>query len=158
MCSLGLIFTQESFGFLNEPTGLGGNKWGTPVGEMNCGLKLITSIDKIKFEAYEPDIKLKLFDAMVLFLDGKLTGYSMRLKDPSMVGMFLIVCYKAHGDPTSESNKFVTWESKNTTVELDLVYGIITVGPMSGILSLEALFDWYESQGGKISPESKPHI
>ena len=158
MAFLGLVFTQQAFGFPNEPTGFRDNKWGTPVGEINCGLKLIMSIDKIKFKAYVPDTKLKLFDAMLLFLDGKLTGYSMRLKDPSTVDVFLMLCCKAHGKPTFTSDEFVSWESKNTTVELDLVCGIITVGSTSGIRSLEALFEWYESQRGKIGAESKEGV
>lgn len=158
MFLLGLIFIQESFAFPNEPTGFKDNKWGTPIEEINCGLELISSIDKIKFEAYEPDIKLKAFDIMLLFLDNKLAGYSMRLKDPTTVDVFLMLCSKLYGSPTSTSNEFVIWESKNTVIELDLVYGIITIGSMSAIISLEALFEWHESQGGKISLKSKRGI
>lgn len=158
MCLLGLVFIQESFGFPNEPTGFRGNDWGTPVGEIDCGLKLATSIDKLKFEAYTPDIEFKVFDVMLLFLDGKLAGYSMCLKDLSTVDMFLVLCCETFGEPTSESYEFAAWESEDTIVELDLYYGIIVMGSMLDIRSLEALFEWYESQGGRISPESKPNI
>lgn len=151
----GFIFIQKSFAFPNEPTGFKDNKWGTPIGEINCGLKLIASIDKIKFKAYEPDMKLKVFDCILLFLDGKLAGYSMRLKDPRTVNVFLGLCSKLYGKPTSTFGEFVVWESKSTTIELDLSYGVIVIGSMSGIRSLEALFEWYESQGGKIGPKSK---
>lgn len=158
MCSLGFIFIQESFGFSNEPTGFRDNDWGTPVGEIDCRLELISSIDKLNFEAYTPDIEFKVFDVVLLFLDGKLVGYSMYLKDPSASGIFLLLCYKTFGKPTSTYDESAVWESEDTVVELDLSYGIIVIGSRLGIQSLDALFEWYESQGGKISPKSKPSI
>ena len=158
MFLLGLVFIQESFAFPNEPTGYNGNKWGTSIGEINCELKLVSSIDKIKFEIYEPGIKSEALDSSLMFLDGKLAGHSIRFKDPRIANVVLMVYSKLYGKPASVSDEFVIWASKNTVIELDLAYGIIIIGSMSGIRSIEALLEWYESQGGKIIPERKQDI
>ena len=44
MFILGVVWIDAVFAFQNEPTGWGGNGWGTPVGEINCGLEKIKSI------------------------------------------------------------------------------------------------------------------
>ena len=155
---LGMIFVQESFGFMNEPTGYLDNKWGTPIDKIDCELEEVVAIEKIKFKAYTPDIELQTLDIMFLFLDDKFIAYSVRVKDPKTIKLFAMLCYKAHGQPTKVMGDFAMWESEDTIIELDLVYGIATIGSATGTRSLEALFEWYESQGGNIKPEKKVGI
>ena len=155
---LGLIFVQESFGFMNEPTGYKGNKWGTPIDQIDCGLKEVVAIEKIKFKAFTPDIKLQTMDIMFLFLGNKFAAYSLKVKDPRTTKLFTMLCYKAHGQPSRVIGGTAIWESEATIIELDVVHGIATVGSATGTRSLEALFEWYESQGGDIKPEKKVGI
>lgn len=155
MCFLGLVFVQESFGFVNEPAGYKDNKWGTPIDQIDCGLKEVVAIEKIKFKAFTPDIKLQTLDILFLFLDDKFIAYSVRVKDPRNAKLFAAICYRTHGQPTKVIGEFVIWESEDTIIELDSVYGIATVGSATGTRSLKALFKWYESQGGNIKPEKK---
>lgn len=150
MSFLGLIFSQEAFGFMNEPTGYRDNKWGTPIDQISYDMKELVSIEKIKFKAFTPDIELKTMDILFLFLDDKFVAYSVRIKDPDNIATFAMICRKIHGPPTKTLGRLVMWESKAAIVELDVARGLLVAGSAVGTRSLEALFEWYKSQGEKI--------
>ena len=151
-------FTQAAFGFPNEPTGFHGNKWGTPIEDMNCGLEKILSIEKIKIDIYSPEIELKTCQAMVIFLDDKFAVATIKINSLKFLNAFLKLHIHTYGKPTEISLPFMTWIGQIAIIEIDAEHGIAVMGSPAGVRSVESLFDWYESKGGKVGVEDKKDI
>ena len=155
---LTFTFTQAAFAFPNEPTGFHGNKWGTPIENMNCGLEKIVSIKEIKIAVYSPEIEMKTFQAMVIFLDGKFAAVTTKLTDLRFLDVFLGLYIHAYGEPTEMEGNCVKWVGQTAIIEFDVELGIVVMGSPAGLTSVGALFGWYKSRGGKMGGGDKEGI
>ena len=143
VCMLGIAWTK-AFAFPNEPTGFRGHKWGTAAKDLTFEVEKVKSIKEIKVDVYRitkpsaPHLK-----ELIVTLDGKMAGLSIKIEGEAKIIAMAQDLLKRHGRPTEYTEQSVMWKGNTSIIEFVPDLGLLAIGSLTGMESIEALLEWY---------------
>jgi len=140
---LGIVWVNAALAFQNEPTGFRGNSWGTPIENLTFKVKKIKSLEEIKIDVYLVLPKRPEIGTMLVALDGKLAGVSAKLENEEFMESVAKTLIMAYGEPTEYTEESVIWKGNTTIIEFVPSLRTLTIGSVTGMMSVEALLEWY---------------